>query len=143
MFIPSTVLPEPLLQLYRETDYLVLIDPPFKLKVGQVSEELRRLHQAHRVECSAYLTAWNPEGQWASSDINSVRQAALMASLDKRGHTFFPGLGRHPSGQWAGEGSLLAMGVNEDGARELGRLYGQNAVVCAGVDARPRLVLLR
>ena len=143
MHIPATSLPDNLLQAYQETDYHVFIDPPFKLNVGQPSEELKRLHQAHAVACSAYLTAWNPAGQWAGADQNSSKQAALMNSLDKRGKPFLPGLGRHPSGQWSGEASVLALGVSEEEARELGSIYQQNAVVWCGEDATPRLLLLR
>lgn len=138
----ASSLPPHIRQAYLETDYHVFVDPPFKLKVGQSSEDLRRLHQTHGVISSAFLTAWNPEGQWASSDLNSSRQSALMATLDKRGRVMFPGLGRHPSGQHAGEGSLLALGVGEEEARELGGIYHQNAVIWAGEDATPRLIYL-
>lgn len=143
MYIPATSLQANLVQAYQETDYHVFTDPPFKLNVGQASDELKRLHQAHSVVCSAYLTAWNPEGMWAGAEQNSAKQAALMNALDKRGKPFLPGLGRHPSGQWSGEASVLALGVSEEEARELGSLFRQNAVVWCGEDAIPRLLLLR
>ena len=48
-----------------------------------------------------------------------------------------------PTGAWPEEKSFLALGVGEDTARKLGNRLHQDAVVWAGLDAVPRLLLLR
>jgi hypothetical protein len=53
------------------------------------------------------------------------------------------GIGQHPDNGWPGEDSLLALGVSLADALLLGRRFGQDAVVWAGADAVPRLMLLR
>jgi Protein of unknown function (DUF3293) len=49
----------------------------------------------------------------------------------------------HPSGAWPPELSFFALGISERAARDLGRRFDQDAVVWAGADAVPRLLLLR
>lgn len=53
------------------------------------------------------------------------------------------GEGRDPSEAWAGEKSFLALGLDLETSQVLGRKFGQNAIVWAGADAIPRLILLR
>lgn len=142
MLTEKTSIPADLVNAYRETDYLVFTDPLLKLKVDEHHPGLAELHSAHQVECSAFLTAWNPQGGWSSPVENSSRMAALMGSLDRRGIDFLSAMGRHPTNGRPGEGSLLALGLDLEEARNLGLLYHQDAIVWAGKDAIPRLILL-
>lgn len=139
----STSIAPDVLESYRETDYLVFSDPLIRLKVDTHHPALAALHAQKGVECSAFLTAWNPHGGWATPDENGSRMAALMASLDRRGVEMLPALGRHPTSGRPGEGSLLALGLGLEEAKELGLVYLQDAIVWAGKDATPRLILLR
>jgi hypothetical protein len=111
--------------------------------VGVASDSLLACHRHAQVKSSAYLTAWNPFSVASSPKENAVRQQMLVADLKHLGVPMTGGVGVDPSGQWPGEDSLLAMGLSEDEAIILGWLYGQNAVVWAGEDAVPTLVLLR
>ena len=67
----------------------------------------------------------------------------LAAALRSLGLPFFDGLGQHPSNGWQGEASFLALGATRDQACDLGTRFEQNAIVWAGADVVPRLVLLR
>jgi hypothetical protein len=53
------------------------------------------------------------------------------------------GSGADPAGLWSAEKSYFALGMNEEAARILGKLWRQDAVVWAAEDAVPRLILLR
>ena len=49
----------------------------------------------------------------------------------------------YPAGAWPRELSYFALGIDEGAARQLGRRFDQDAVVWAGADAVPKLLLLR
>lgn len=131
------------LKAYRETEYGVEDDTPFFLTIGRFSEPLARLHARHGVDCSAYLTACNPFGRLVDAQLNVRRQQQLAGDLRDMNRLFLCGAGRHPAGTWPPESSFLVLGLTRDEARVLGNKYEQNAVVCCGPRAVPRLVLLR
>jgi hypothetical protein len=68
---------------------------------------------------------------------------ALEAALDALGHPRLAGRAEDPAGIWPGEPSFLVFGVRERDARGLAERFGQNALLHAGADGVPRLVLLR
>jgi hypothetical protein len=131
------------LQAYRETDYQVLEGVPTTLHVDAVCAELALLHARYQTHCSAFITACNPLGRPAAAALNAQRQAALLAQLSRRKLVAIRGMGQHPTNKWPGEPSFLVLGLTRRGARALGRRFEQNAIVWAGLDAVPRLILLR
>ncbi len=137
-----TSLPAELVQAYRETEFQVLINPPFTLRVGVPSDALLALYREYRVWRSAFLTAWNPGSDLASDAANAHAHRDLLVQLDGLGVRHFPGFGQDPAGQWPGEVSCLALGLTVNQASDLGRAFGQNAIVWAESDAVPRLTLL-
>jgi hypothetical protein len=130
-------------QAYRETGYAVHGDAPFTLRVGEACAALDAAQQRHRVNCSAYITACNPFSQRLDDHANAERHAALGRELDQRSLASLPGVGRHPSNRWPGEVSYLIFGLTLPAARTLGTRLEQNAILWAGADAVPQLVLLR
>lgn len=132
-----------LIKAYRETDYEVCSTPPFVLHVDRESEALRALLAQHRVEDAAYVTACNPRSQPLGDADNQARQRRLRDELERRGLVAIPGVARHPDNGWPEEDSVLVLGLALDDARELGIRFDQNAVLWAGIDAVPRLILLR
>lgn len=127
---------------YRRTHYRVHADTPFVLHVDEFSTALLALHIQFGVRCSAYITACNPQGRERSAAENEAAQKALAGDLNALGISFIPGIGEPDSGDWTGEPSYLVLGLDEAAARRLGRRYEQNAILCAGQDAVPRLVIL-
>ncbi|MFN7642255.1 MAG: DUF3293 domain-containing protein [Burkholderiales bacterium] len=142
MFSASIIDPHTI-QAYTETAYRVHREPGFTLRVGEASDELLAVHSRQGVDCSAYLTAWNPFSRPTDEAANAVRQAELLDALSRLGLVCLPGLGRHPSNEWPGEDSVLALGLDLDEARALGARFEQNALVWSGADAVPQLILLR
>jgi hypothetical protein len=139
---PSEV-PAAVIAAYRETIYRAEVAEGIELRVGAACAALLDLHRAHRVECSAFVTACNPWSVPLSEAQNRLRQAALETDLRVRGLPFFPGVGAPPSNGWPGEPSFLVLGAALESARALGVRHGQNAVVWSGADAIPHLVMRR
>jgi len=131
------------IQAYLETAYRVHGEPGFTLRVGQASAELLAAHQHQKAECSAFLTACNPFSAPFDDTANATRQAALAKELSLRSLVFRPGIGQHPSNEWAGEHSFLVFGLTLEAAKVLGTQFEQNGFVWSGADAVPQLVLLR
>lgn len=101
------------------------------------------LHEAAHAESSAFSTACNPFSDACDDATNAQRQDALAQELTQLSLRFFDGIGQHPSNAWPGEPSFLVLGISLESARGLGERYEQNAIVWAGADAVPQLVLLR
>lgn len=131
------------LQAYRETGYRVDGDEPFSLKVDVPCAELAAAHRRRRVDCSAYITACNPYSRMLDDHANAHRHAELVAMVRSGGWPSVEGIGQHPSGHWPGETSLLIFGLSRKAAMALGTQLEQNAIVWAGADAVPRLIVLR
>ncbi len=142
MFSASIIDPHTV-RAYTETEYRVHGEPGFTLRVGVASADLLAAHARQGVDCSAYLTAWNPFSRKTDHATNAARQAELVDALSRLGLVCMPGLGRHPSNDWPGEESVLALGLGLDAAMALGARFEQNAIVWSGADAVPQLILLR
>lgn len=140
---PLTLIDPETVKAYLETHYLVEGDTPLTLRVDTPNPALRALHEASRVSSSAFLTAFNPFSQRCDDESNRRSQAALARELNERQLRFVEGVGRHPSESWPGEPSFLVLGISLQQTKALGSQYRQNAVIWAGEDAIPRLVLLR
>jgi Protein of unknown function (DUF3293) len=139
--IQSLINPETV-QAYRETDYRVHGEPPFTLRVGKASSALAASHKLHQVDCSAYITACNPFS--VRDDLaNTERHAALRRNLDRQRFAYIEGVGQHESNQWPSEASFLVFGLTLEAARAWGTRLEQNAIIWAGSDAVPQLILLR
>jgi len=80
-----------LIQAYKETHYTVQDAVSFVLHVGVVSEALLVCHKRHRVDCSAFITAWNPFSQPLTAQENEERHQALIAEIRGRSLSFLSG----------------------------------------------------
>jgi hypothetical protein len=136
-----TAMDDELIQAYTETHYTVQDKEPFVLRIGKVSEALLACHKRYRVDCSAFITAWNPLSQQFSAKENEDCQQALIAEIKSRSLSFLPGEGKHPSNNWPAEQSVLVLGLSLEAAKTLGRRFEQNAVVWVGRDGVPELLM--
>jgi len=137
-------IPAETLRAYRAAEYRVVgVAVAFTLRLGEASAALRDCHCAHNVDCSAFITAWNPFGVAKSIEENGAAQASLAARLRLRGYRFVEGRGEDPQRQWPSESSLLVLGLELDDACGLGHELRQNAILWADRDAVPQLILLR
>lgn len=138
-----TEIPHELILAYEATDFRVLEPQEFTLRIGQHSAELQSLYVELGVKCAGYLTAWNPFSNEASELENEYAQRQLLRQLSLEGFPALNALGIDSSGDWPGEESVFVPGLCLDRAKLLGSEFGQNAIVWAGPDAVPQLVLLR
>jgi len=139
-----TELEPALVAAYLAANYRVLgAEAPFVLHVDVPSAPLAAFHAAHRVTCSALLTACNPASIPRSADVNAAAHRRLEAWLSGTGLQWVDAIGEDPAGTWAAEASVLVPGLEREAGERLARDFGQNAFVWAGADALPRLLLLR
>lgn len=131
------------LAAYRAARYHVEREPRFVLRVDEASPALTGAHRSAGVRCSAFLSACNPRGVLLDAAENAVRHRQLLESLEALGFGYWPGFGADPAGHWPGEPSVLIFGIGREAACELGLSFDQNALLWAGPEAVPRLILLR
>jgi hypothetical protein len=139
----NSAIPPDRIRAYALTDFRVLTEEPFTLRIGQRSVQLGELHDAHQTDCSAFVTACNPGSELLTEATNAERHAALVSELAARGLSFIEGMGTDSSNKWPGERSVLVFGILPEHTKSLGRQFDQNAIVWSGADAIPRLILLR
>ena len=144
--LPQSHVSDQLIAAYRSANYRVESScETFVLRIDQYSEPLARLFAASGRHCAAFVTAFNPLGTLQTFEANqaaSARLAGRLGQLARGEGRVFAGAGSDLSGTWPEEKSFLVLGLDLDAARALGREFNQNAIVWAGNDAIPRLVLL-
>ena len=144
---PDTALSTDLIQAFLETHYRVHQDvpdaPPLTLRVGEASPDLIALHRTHGVDCSTFLTAYNPFAKKVDDASNLQRQEALKQEVSRRSLIFLPGEGQHPANGWPAEPSVLVLGLSLEAAKVMGQQYEQAAIVWSGPTGLPELVLLQ
>ena len=126
---------------YRATVYLV--EGPrgrFGIRVDQACLELDRLLAQHEAEVWAFVTAYNPGSVPTDDARNRQRQADLEREVREAGYPVYPGAGVGADAGWPPEPSLLVVGLDADIAVELGRRYGQRAVVAGRRSGPARLL---
>jgi len=131
-----------LIEAYRDADYVVFLEPPLVLRVGEPSGRLDRLLEVHGATTAAFVTAANPRSEKKSAAENAEAMTALEGMLRAAGYPLYRGEGRNPEERWR-EPSLLALGIWRENAISLGRLFGQNAIVFIEKGKAPELLLLQ
>ena len=126
---------------YLNTDYHVdAPDAPFILNIGCYSPELDQLHHKAGVNCSLYITAWNPYSEQQTDEKNNANQQLLISEISGVGLDMILGRGVAHRGDWPPEESVLVLGCDESSSIALGRKYLQHAVVFSGKNAIPQLI---
>ena len=109
-------------------------------QIGSRSPRLAAALERHGAEEWAFITAWNPKSHPLSREKNDVRQAKLRRLVEKRGLTGLPGEGIGDDPAWTPEESLMVLGISEEDAIDLGRSFGQLAIVVGRRGGVPQLV---
>ena len=136
----TTLVDEHTLRAYRETDYRVLGEAGFVLRIDQFNAALAAAHATHDCTCSAFITAFNPHSVRLPDAENLARQQALREVLRQQQSAFLDGIGQHPDSHWPGEPSFLVFGLSVEEACTMGQRFAQNAIVWAGSTAIPQLI---
>jgi hypothetical protein len=132
------------LAAYRNTDYRVGREPcRFVLRIGIPSPHLQTLYASAGHASAAFITAFNPHGEQQDDALNEAAHARLGEQLRQSAVIVIEGEGVATEGNWPPEKSFLVIGLSCEAAAEIGRAARQDAIVWAGEDALPELVVLR
>ena len=125
---------------YRHTTYRVdHPDGSFGIRLGVRCRRLDTLLALHRVNCWAYVTAWNPDSEKLSCENNRLRNAALRERIVRDGYVVYPGRGEPDAGDWVAEESFLILGMAAAVATQLGAQFGQHAVLVGRAGGQAEL----
>lgn len=139
----SLIAPEKI-RAYLATDYrLGHTDQDIVLRIGERSDRLAALFNAHGVACGAFLTAYNPRGTQQPDEANERAHAELAAQISALQLIAIEGSGSEEGSEWPSERSYFALGMDLATAKRIGQLFDQDAIVWVGADAVAQLVLLR
>ena len=138
----KTSLPDGLVTAYRMTNFEVLSEVPFVLKVDSFSPSLEELFTNLNYKSACFITAYNPESVELSTSTNEIAQKNLHKDLTDLDCFILQGFGADPNGEWEGEPSYFALGITLADAKNLGNKYRQNAIVWCDQMCIPALVLL-
>ena len=119
-----------LLEAYHGTSFI--IEAPhceITLRVGEQSQAVDSLLESYDATTCAFITAWNPSSVRLEESDNKERQADLVQMVRSLRHPFLPGRAIGESANWPPEESILVIGVHQKAALELGRAFGQLAIV--------------
>lgn len=103
-------------------------DGVITLSIGKNSPEVAELLASHGVNCAAFITAHNPNGELTGEYKNKAAQKELIREVGAA-WSFLHGEGVDPKGEWPGEASLLILGISREAALELARKYHQVALL--------------
>jgi hypothetical protein len=121
-----------LLKAYQTTKFIVY--SPHKevvLAIGEHNPALDDLMEGSDFQSGAFITAWNPGSLRLPDAKNQARQTELITEVRKRGYVFLEGRGVGKDERWPSEASIFIIGIDKGAARELGKLFGQLAIVFA------------
>ena len=139
----ETELSEELIDAYKATNFEVLSNPKFIIKVDEYCEGLSKLFQNTGYENACFITAYNPASVELTSDQNQLAQSQLHSDLTQIKTVILDGIGNDPNGLWEGEPSFLILGISLNDAKKIGIKYAQNAFVWCDENCIPELVLLK
>jgi hypothetical protein len=133
-----------LFEAYRQTHFCAdTPHGPIVIRVGQTCPTLDGLLVEASCATWAYITAFNPGSFPLSEAENEARQYELEATVRQLGHVMFQGKGISHDGAWSPEPSILVLGIGREAAGELGRRFGQRAIVCGELGEPAALILCK
>ena len=145
---------------YLRTTYRVTeVDPAIDIRIGEPCAALDALVEKHasgeagghtstfHVHPSpsrswAFVTAWNPGSKKLDDAENRHRQVQLEAEVKEGGYVFYRGAGVPDEKNWQPEESILILGIERSDASDLGKKYGQAAIVVGTMNTQPELLFL-
>ncbi len=139
--MPGSRVDAALIAAYRAACYRV--EAGFDLSIDRPSTALAAWQAGHGASSSALITACNPASQARSEQWNRAATRQLEAELLQRELAFSATVALDSQDNWPPEPGFLVAGLAREPAAALGRRLGQNALVFAGAEAVPRLILLR
>ena len=125
-------------EAYRTAEYYIEDDPPIRFEIDQPHQGLALLLMSFDVEQAVWITAYNPGSQPHSEDDNLTNQMQLLERIETMRLNYFVGHSCDAAGDWF-EPGYLVLGMDEAVGIELGREFGQHAVVFIQPSGEPKL----
>lgn len=139
----TSAIPETLIAAYRATAYTARLNNADEvMRIGEKAIWLADLFCAQGASTALFITAENPFSAAHTPEQNAVAHEHLRQYLLKAEFIMFEGSGVGENPEWPPEKSFLVLGPSLEKAQTLGKQFRQNAVVWAGADAMPQLILL-
>lgn len=131
-----------LIKAYEKTSFRVNASPDtvFAIRCGEHSPILDALLGKSGASTWAYITACNPGSTLLSPEENEERMCRLRVCIERLGHVFLPGEGVPDKAGWPPEPSFLVVGITEQEAASLARLFQQKAILVGSHGACARLL---
>ncbi len=128
---------------YWEADYLlqpILLpdEGTLRFRFDVSFSGLERLLKQADIQSFTIITAYNPGSIPLSPEENRQRHVQLQERLVPQCRFLRDSIGQSPDGVWQ-EPGFWALDIDLEIAVELGREFGQNAIVCWKRGARPEL----
>jgi hypothetical protein len=139
----NTSINKELLESYDSANYHVDASPSFILKIGRYSPELHNMFEASHKKKAAFITAYNPASIELSNEENKERNRELEEKIQVLHLDYIHGEGKCDESEWSGEKSFLIFGIDKKEAIQLGKEFGQNAIVWIPESGIPELLLLK
>ena len=112
----------------------------YTLRIDELSPELYESDKA--LLTWAFITAWNPLPEILSKSENDERNKQLEKEIGERSLKYKKGLGKADDGSWSEE-SYFIENISIVEALELGKLYGQKAIVMGERGMPAELLVLQ
>jgi hypothetical protein len=130
-------LPDSLINAYLQTHYTVngFTEP---IRIGLISGEVESILLGNGQKSWAYLTSDNPLSVPLEESQNRQRREILRKDL--AGYLVIDGEGRDVLGEWPPEKSYFVVGISLEGAIEIGRRFGQRAIVTGKLSEPAQLL---
>lgn len=129
-----------LIAAYCQTNYSVSAADEFIIRIGQISEQAKKLLGDDSTRGAVFITAWNPFSQIQSDAENASANQALKTELLQMNLHVIDGYGSSLDANWR-EDSFFAYPVSKSTATALCCRYQQNAVVFVDSNGRAELLL--
>lgn len=140
----NSVIDKKLIASYCQTQYWVSIGcEQLVVCIGHYSERVKSLLTQSTAFCSAIVTAYNPYSQLNNENQNCFANELLRDFLVRNHYRFLESLNVDPTQTWPPEKSFFIFDLGLHTAQDIGRQFGQNAIVWVDHDAIARLILLR
>lgn len=128
-------------EAYKATDYVVEEgNVKIVIRLDRKNRELDQLLAELAINTWAFITAFNPRSERLMEKENVARHSELLAATTAGNYEFLNGYGRGSIGDWPPEKSLFIFNIDREAAIEIGKRFGQNAIVVGQVGGVPELV---
>lgn len=128
-------------KIYRQAIYVVIWkEREIVFRVGENNSEINRTLNELNAKSFAFITAHNPFSNQLSKTENEDRQNQLMQLLQFERFDFLKGYSTNEEQTWEQEESLFILDITEEKSIEIGKDFGQNAILFGQKDSLVQLI---